>query len=571
MTKAPTASALTQQDRSASVADTGEAATGPQPPDAQTLGGLLRYAADRWPNRPAIVCQGLTLNFCQTDEQVDAWARSLIALGVQRGDTVAVMSGNRKEWLLATFAAARVGALVAPMNTWYKQDELKYALRHSRAKILIAAAGLLKQDFTALITEIAPDLADPGRQAPDPALPDLLHWITFDESATSGAMPLPDFLAAGRTITAAQLQAMEDAVSGADPVFVLYTSGSTATPKGVLLQHRSTIVNNFHIGERQGLDGDDRAWLVIPLFYAFAAGNALAAVWTHGGALVLQEYFNADAALDLIERERATVYYGLGNMTRALLARQANHPRNIASLRKGLTGYSYEDKRLVIEELGVTECCSIYGQTESHGLVALTDAKDPVEVRLTSDGRALPGWELRVVDPQTELELPVNTVGHLLIRGLLTSGYLGDDALTAASFTDDRFFRTGDLVRIDTAGLLHFHSRLKEIIKTGGINVSPLDVESILEQHPCVSHAFVVGVPDAAQGEVTVAIVQRSPGRTVTAEEVKSFVKSRAAAFKVPVHVLFRQEGELPLLASGKIAKRALRDEVMAELSIETA
>jgi fatty-acyl-CoA synthase len=142
--------------------------------------------------------------------------------------------------------------------------------------------------------------------------------------------------------------------------------------------------------------------------------------------------------------------------------------------------------------------------------------------------------------------------------------------LTAASFTDAHFFRTGDLVRVDTAGHLHFHSRLKEIIKTGGINVSPLDVESVLEQHPCVSHAFVVGVPDAAQGEVTVAIVQCSPGRTVTAEEVQSFVKSRAAAFKVPVHVLFRQEGDLPLLASGKIAKRVLRDEVMAELHIAT-
>ncbi|MDF2823770.1 MAG: Acyl-CoA synthetase (AMP-forming)/AMP-acid ligase, partial [Mycobacterium sp.] len=194
----------------------------------------------------------------------------------------------------------------------------------------------------------------------------------------------------------------------------------------------------------------------------------------------------------------------------------------------------------------------------------MSDWRDPVQVRLTSDGRALPGWQLQVVDPDTEHPVPDGAVGHLLIKGYLTSGYLGDQEQTAAAFTDDGFFRTGDLVSVTADGSITFHSRLKELIKTGGINVSPLEVEALLEEHPAVSQALVIGVPDDQRGEVAVAVVQIHQGAAVSQDELRGYVKGRAASFKVPARVIFRTQESLPKLASGKVARRVLRDEVIA-------
>ena len=536
-------------------------------PQATTWGALLREIADRWPHRPAIVHRETVLTFAELDAEADRWARAILATGVRHGDSVAVLVSNRPEWLVATSAAARVGALVTPINTWYKADELAYALTHSGARLLITAAGHLKQDFTALVDEVQ----RVPREATSHAARDraLRYVVGIDDASRPiGAMSREVFLQGGASLPEADLRAAEQRVLGDDDLFLLYTSGSTARPKGVLLQHRATILNDFHIGEAMGLGPEDRAWIAIPLFYGFAAVNAVIAVWSHGSALVLQDGFDAEVALDLIDRERATVYYGLGNMTRALLSANAARPRDTSSLSKGLTGYSREDKRLVIEGLGVTGCCSIYGLTESHGLAAMTRWDDPVETRLDSDGRALPGWELKVVDPETELPVEPGTIGHLLIKGHLTRGYLAEPELTRSALTDDGFFRTGDLVRIDGAEL-HFHSRLKEVIKTGGINVSPLEVEELLEAHPAVSLAVVVGVPDLERGEVAVAVVVLHDDSDVTGEQLRADVRERAASFKVPAQVVVRTRQSLPKLASGKIAKQILREEIIGATQVE--
>ncbi|MDF2825925.1 MAG: hypothetical protein K0R68_3333, partial [Mycobacterium sp.] len=312
-------------------------------PGARTMGALVREIGSRWPDHPAVIFNGEHLSFGEFDTHVDRWARGLLALGVRRGDCVAVLIGNRPEWLVATMAAARIGALIAPINTWYRGDELAYALEHSRAVVLVVAAGQAGQDFTELVSHVCPRFGPGADSGEKVTAPDLRAVVGIDDARPALATSLADFLAGGDIVDDAALAAAEEQVDGGDDLFLLYTSGSTARPKGVLLQHHSTIINDFNIGTRMGLDPGDRAWIAIPLFYGFAAVNAIVAVWSHGGALVLQERFDADTALDIIERERATVYYGLGNMTRSLLTANASRGRDISSLRKGLTGYSYED------------------------------------------------------------------------------------------------------------------------------------------------------------------------------------------------------------------------------------
>lgn len=543
------------------------------PPAARTFGALLRELATRWPERPAIAFEGTETTFAAFDRQVDELARGLLALGVDRGDTVSVLAANRPEWLLVCFATARIGAVLAPLNTWYKDDEIAFALERSRAQVLFAVPRLRRNDYEAMLERLLPELREPAPELRSARFGDLRHVVGLEGRAHPGGLGLAGVLEAGRAVPDAQLRAAEDAVRPEDLVFVLFTSGSTAAPKGVQLHHGDAIVNGFNIGERQHLGPDDRLWLVTPLFYGLGAVNAMPAAWTHGGCLVLQETFDAGEALEIFQCERATVYYGFGNMTRALLDHPAFSETDVSSLTKGLTGFSPEDKRLAIEELGVRRCCSVYGLTESYGNCALTDADDPLEVRLTTQGLALPGWDLKIVEPATDGPVEAGALGALLIKGFVTSGYLRDPEGTADAFDRDGYFRTGDLARIDEAGRLRFHSRLKEVIKVGGINVSAREVEELIDEHPRVRQVHVVGVPDPVRGEVIVAFVEAVGGLQdgLQEDDVRAHVAQRAASFKVPAHVLLRTDAQLPRVASGKVPKFRLREEAVRALELDGA
>lgn len=517
-----------------------------------TFGGMLHVAAATWPERPAVIFGDQNWSFRAFDEIVDEWARAMIALGIRRRERVAVLAPNRPEWLLASFAAARIGAVVTALNTWHKAGELASAIDRSESSVVFASERRGNQDFAAMLDEILPSRPN-------------VKIVSLDGRGPQGALPLVDFLKGAAAVDTATLRERESEVRGDDDLFILFTSGSTAAPKGVVTRHDYTVRNDFWIGERQGLTSEDLLWLVVPLFYGFAAANAIAAAWTHGTGLVLEEAFDADTALETIERTGATVYYGLGNMTRALIQAQQRRPRRIR-LRKGLTGYSREDKRLAIEELGITEICGIYGLTECHGLCAMTAGTDPIEVRLDIDGIALPGWELVVVDPETELAVPEGETGHLLVRGPLTRGYFDDPEGTRAAIREDGFFRTGDLVRVDPTGALRFVSRLKDVIKVGGVSVSPREVESVLQRHPAVRQAFVVGVPDDTKGEAIVAVIELFDGATTTGDDIVHFVRQHSAGYNAPARVVFRSDEDIPKLASGKASLVALRAEILARL-----
>ena len=357
---------------------------------------------------------------------------------------------------------------------------------------------------------------------------------------------------------------MQRAVGADDICYILYTSGSTATPKGVMLAHGKVIANGFDIGERMHLTAADRVWLAVPLFWSFGSANALPAIMSHGGCLVLQEIFEPGEAVALIERERCTVYYGMANMARAMREHPAHPGRRLGAMRTGLTIGPPEDIAMTIAALGADALCNVYGSTETYGNCAVTDASDPLPLRLGSQGRPLPGMTIRALDLKTQRPLPPGAIGEFAVGGYITPGYYRAPELNETAFDADGFFLTGDLGSVGTDGRIRFHGRIKEMIKTGGINVAPLEVEEVLLQHPDIVQAHVVGLPDLAKGEIVAAAVELRGGAAIDHPAVLAFCRERLANYKVPTRLVFRTAEELPRTPTGKIHKPSLVRELAA-------
>jgi len=530
-------------------------------PRSRTLPDLLDEMAGRHPEREAVVAGDARLTYAQYRARVRELAKGLHRLGVRPGAKVALLMGNRLEWLLTDFAVAMLGATLVPVSTWSRARELDYVLRHADATTLITVDRFLGQDYLAMLAEIGAGVSH---------FPLLRHLVCLSPERHHGLTAFGDLAELGAAVPDREIDALQRAVKPTDIPYILYTSGTTSTPKGVPLAHAGLIENMFNIGERQHLDERDRLWMGISLFWGFGCENALLAVMTHGGCVVLQERFDAGDALRLIERERCTVYYGTPNIALALTEHPDRRHCDLRSLRTGAAIGSAQAMRMVMD-LGAAEICNVYGLTECYGNCTVTDAHDPVDVRLHTVGRPLPGMEIKIADPQTHRPLPPGEVGEIAIRGYMMPGYYKDPEKNAAAFDAEGWFLSGDFGVIDDDGRLRFRGRIKEMVKTGGINVAPLEVEEILLGHPEVEQAYVVGVPDARREEAVAAVVVlRTPG-AVSADDLRAFCAKALAAFKVPQHVRFLAREELPLTASGKVQKHRLRERLAAELGVTEA
>lgn len=526
-------------------------------PRSRTLPDLLDEMAARRPAREFIVGGETRLTYAETRARVRRLAKGLYQLGVRRSDKVALLMDNRVEWLLVDFAVTLLGATLVPISTWSRARELGYVLNHCDATTLITIDRFLGQDYLAMLAEIGAPGSD--------RLPQLKRVVPVGAERPAGMVRFEDLWDMGADVSDATLDACQRAVTPDDVAYILYTSGTTSTPKGVQLQHRGLIENTWNIGERQHLGPDDRMWMGISLFWSFGCLNALGAVMTHGGCIVLQGHFDAALALALIERERCTVYYGTPNIALALWEHPDRPRRDLSSLRTGAAIGPPPAMQMVMD-LGAREICNVYGLTECYGNSNVSDASDPVDVRLHTVGRPLPGMEIRIVDRDTRRPLPAGEVGEILIRGHLTPGYYKDPERNAAAFDAEGFFLTGDLGLIDADGHLHFRGRIKEMVKTGGINVAPLEVEEVLLSHGSVEQAYVIGLPDPRREEILAAAVVLKDGRHASEEELRAFCKQALAAFKVPQHFRIMTRADLPVTATGKVQKFRLQETLAAEL-----
>lgn len=516
-----------------------------------TTAEALRRAVAIAPGVEAVVTAHSRVTYAELAADVAEIRSALAAAGVRHGDHVGVCVGNGPRWVALFLAISSLGAVTVPVNTRLKAVELGYVLRQSRISVLFLADRVLTADLTAILRETCPSV-DTG--LPDPGLPDLRRVVVIGAEVPGAAGTWEEFLAAAG-------EPVEPACSPDDVVLVQYTSGTTSYPKGVLLTHRNMCANGFFSGGRVGLRAGDRFHTARPFFHVAGTTLSILACLQHAATVVAMEKFEAGEALRLFEAERCTHFSG--NDTIALmLLNHPDRPNRRLVLRGAWLAASPSVVRRVIDELGARECVVGYGLSEASPNVAQSAWWEPEEIRAAALMLPEPGVQVRVRDVASGVDCPVGTAGEIVVRGWnVMRGYLDLPQDTAAALDPDGWLHTGDLGRLDEHGRLEFAGRLKDIIRVGGENVAPAEVENVLHQHPKIRQAVVVGVPDDRLVEVPFAFVVLNDGCTATPVELVDWIKPLLAGFKVPrrVHLVdgFEQFG---MTESSKVRKQPLAE-----------
>jgi fatty-acyl-CoA synthase len=515
-------------------------------PESETLAALLDGLAEAVPDDLACADGERERTFAELRERADRVTAGLQQWGIEPGDSVAVLMENRVEWVETMFGALRAGATVVGVSTWAKPHELEYFLAHSGADAVVSTASFLDTDFASVLDDLTGYGAAPPGDLDSEAFP-ALDTVVLLGADRPGAVGYDDLLAAGGPVPVP--------VAPEDVALLLYTSGSTSRPKGVPLLHGGVVENGYHIGERMHLGRGDRVWLASPLFWSYGSANALCALFTHLGGVVLQAPFEPERAIDLIDAYDCTVYYGMANMARALVRADGFAPERVR-FRTGTTIGPPEDIAFTMDDLGVPELCNVYGSTETYGNCAVTDCKHDRETRLHTQGRPLPGQEVVVVDPETGERLGAGEVGELCVGGRITPGYHDAPEENREAFDADGYLHMGDLGSLTPEGVVQYAGRLKNVIKTGGINVSPAEVEAFVRELPGVDQVYVFGYDDPEKGELVGAVVVPSAA-DLTEDAVREHCRE-LSAYKRPTTILIREEAGLPTTDTGKIQRSAL-------------
>jgi fatty-acyl-CoA synthase len=552
-------------------------------PTPETLPQLLAFWASARPTAAAVWSAHGALTWRQLDEQIAAFADGLRGLGVRRGSVVGLMCTNRPEWLVTALATVRLGGRVAAFNTWAKNWDLQHLLAESGCEVLVALSDFRDADLESLVRELVPEAwraGSPGWRASDyPALREIV-FIGQQEPAPglrsfAGLLRPPGDRPASVPEPSHDSQRQPSSPTrsvgnGDEPILVLYTSGSTARPKAVPIHHRTALEHGRDVAERMGVTNTDTVWIPVPLFWSYGGANALMVTLTTGATAVLQEAFEPAEALRIIEEQECTVGYTLPNITAALVAHHEFSPARVETLDKGMTIGSPRDVEITAQDLGMAQVCNAYGSTELYGGCCVTPWDWPLERKKHSQGPPLPGNTVVIRDPMSRTPLPTGQTGQITVRGQVTSGYLGDAEQTRAAFSDDGEFSTGDLGYLDDDGNLHFVGRASEMIRTGGINIAPAEVEEFLRLHPSVAEVAVVGVAHETKGEVAVAYVTVAEGPDpITEADLEGYCRDRIASYKIPARFLVTECG-LPRTDTGKLSRAAVRSLATEALAVST-
>jgi fatty-acyl-CoA synthase len=541
----------------------------------ETIGSVLRKTAMRYPDQDAVVFSqlGWRVSWREFDEQVDRVARALLAANFRRGDHLGVWATNVPEWVLLQFATARIGVVLVTVNPSYRMNELAYVMKQADLKGLALIDQFKTTHYFDSLREAVPELvkSQPGRLQCN-AFPHLKTIIAMRGTGLYGSYSWDDFLNLADTVTQDALEQTELELSSSDPINIQFTSGTTGNPKGAMLSHRNILINALYAGQGQALTSGDRLCIPVPLYHCFGCVLGTLCCIVHGATMVFpSEAFQAAATLAAIESERCSAVYGVPTMFIAMLEHAEYPNRILKSLRTGIMAGSpcpIELMKRVTGEMGASQLTIGYGQTEASPLITQTRADDSLELRVGTVGRALPGVEVKIIDPATGESLPFHQSGELCARGhCVMLGYYNLPEKTAAAVDNEGWLHTGDLAMQEPNGYFRITGRLKDMVIRGGENIFPREIEEVLYQHPSVRDVQVIGVPDRKFGEEVMAWVCLREGQSATAEELKAFCKERLAYFKVPHYWKFVDR--FPTTVTGKIQKYRMREISIDELQLQ--
>lgn len=534
----------------------------------KTFGSLADTMAERFGHREALVFNDERYTFLTVRERVDEVARGLIKLGVKPGDHVALWLMNRPEWIFTMFALARIGAVQIPVNTRFRTHDLAYLLKQSDARYLITHDVSGPVDFLAMVREVV-KLPETGVDIVDPDFPDLARVIIFSETEHNGCVAWNTMLQTGADVSDATLNKRIDACDPDLPVFIMYTSGTTGFPKGVMHNHimlRLIEERAF----RLAITENDTILNYLPLFHLFSYSEGALTSMLTGARQILMETFDPDESIRLVEAEGVTIMHGFETHLKDLTESQERLMADVSTLRCGVfaagTKSSVPICRKAAEVLAPFVSITGFGMSEMGVGSLVGSLGDSIELRAETSGYPATGFECRIVDPETGEEQAIDEEGEITFKGYgLMMCYYNKPKETADCYDEDGWFHTGDTGILRADGCVRFLGRYKDMLKVGGENVDPMEVEALLLGAEGVQQVAVVGFPDARLTEVPIAYVQARPGADVSEDYIIEFCRGKVATFKIPRHVLFVEE--LPMTASGKIRKVELREDAINKLT----
>ena len=536
-----------------------------------TVGEMLDSAARLYPDREAVKYNDRPYRrtWKEFRDECDRAAKGFLAMGIGKGDHVAVWATNVPEWLITLFATAKIGAVLVTVNTNYKKYEMKYLLQQSDARMLVMIDGFKGNDYVATIDGLCPSLktSRPGELS-EPAFPFLKTVVHVGPREVPGMAQFDGLFRLGERVSDEEYDRIQKSLDPQDVINMQYTSGTTGFPKGVMLTHYNILNNGKGIGDCMKFTERDRLCIPVPLFHCFGLVLAVMASLTHYASMVPVEYYRPTTVMKAIDEEKCTAVHGVPTMFIAMLEHPDFKKYHFGSLRTGImAGSPCPEKimRKVIGEMGMREITITYGETEASPACTMTTTDDPLETRVSTVGKLMPHVEGRIVDPATGKPQQPGVPGEFCSRGYNTMrGYYKMPEETRRAVDGDGWLHTGDLAAVDEDGYYRITGRIKDMVIRGGENIYPKEIEEFLYTHPAVSDVQVIGVPSEEYGEEIMACIILKDGANLTEDEVRDYVGASLARHKIPKYVKFMRE--FPITASGKVQKYKLREMAAEEI-----
>lgn len=547
--------------------------TSSQPLLGMTIGEKFDQACAQYAEQEAIVSahQNRRLSYRALQDEVNAFACSLLKLGLKKGDRLAIWSPNCVEWTVTQFAAAKAGIILVNLNTAYKSHELEYVLNKVACKGLVIAAQFKTTDYQELLSKIAPELAfSTDKVLHSARLPHLKYVIKIDEQQQSGMHRFSDLVEQPTPQQLEQLNALAQHLQFDETINIQFTSGTTGNPKGTMLTHHNILNNGYFVGEGIGLTPQDRVCISVPLFHCFGMVMGNLACITHGSTMVYPAaVFNPLESLKTIHQEKCTAAYGVPTMFIAMLEHEQFTEFDLSSLHTGIMAGSpcpREIMQRVIDRMHMSDITICYGMTETSPVSVQSYIDDSIDKRVSTVGHVHPHLEVKIVDLAGEI-VPQGVLGELCVRGYsVMAGYWDEPEKTKEVIDAAGWMHTGDIAEMDQDGFIKIKGRIKDVVIRGGENLFPKEIEDFLYTHPDISDVQVIGLPDSRYGEELCACIILHEHHQCDEDSIRHFCKEHISHNKVPRYVKFF--AEFPMTASGKAQKFKLQEIMRAELNL---